>query len=92
MTQWPTKETTAGQRYLALQRKARRVGRPTDELIQLYALEGFLDRLTKSQYAENFVLKGGVLLATLDARRPTGEAIKNFLEQRKKRAPSNTRH
>jgi hypothetical protein len=71
MTQRPTKETTAGQRYLALQRKARRTGRPTDELIQLYALEGFLDRLTKSQYAENFVLKGGVLLAALDARRPT---------------------
>jgi Nucleotidyl transferase AbiEii toxin, Type IV TA system len=60
-----------GQRYLALQTKARRTGRPTDELIQLYALEGFLDRLTKSQYTENFVLKGGVLLAALDARRPT---------------------
>jgi hypothetical protein len=71
MTQRPTKETTAGQRYLALQRKARRTGRPTDELIQLYALEGFLDRLTKSQYTENFVLKGGVLLAALDTRRPT---------------------
>jgi predicted nucleotidyltransferase component of viral defense system len=71
MTRRPTKETTAGQRYLALQRKARRTGRPTDELIQLYALEGFLDRLTKSQYAENLVLKGGVLLAALDARRPT---------------------
>src|SRR6267142_4550794 len=55
----------------ALQREGRRTGRPTDELIQLYALEGFLDRLTKSQYAENFVLKGGVLLAALDARRPT---------------------
>jgi len=71
MTQRPTKETTAGQRYLALRRKALRTGRPTDELIQLYALEGFLDRLTKSQYTENFVLKGGVLLAALDARRPT---------------------
>jgi len=71
MKRRPTKETTAGQRYLALQRKARLTGRPTDELIQLYALEGFLDRLTKSQYTENFVLKGGVLLAALDARRPT---------------------
>ena len=71
MTRRPTKETTAGQRYLALQRTARSTGRPTDELIQLYALEGFLDRLTKSQYTENFVLKGGVLLAALDARRPT---------------------
>jgi predicted nucleotidyltransferase component of viral defense system len=71
MTRRPTKETTAGQRYLALQRTARLTGRPTDEMIQLYALEGFLDRLTKSQYTENFVLKGGVLLAALDARRPT---------------------
>jgi hypothetical protein len=72
MTRRPTKETTAGQCYLALQREGRRTGRPTDELIQLYALEGFLDRLTKSQYAENFVLKGGVLQRSmLVARRET---------------------
>src|ERR1700721_1240549 len=50
---------------------ARRMGRPTDELIQLYALECFLDRLVHSEFAEKFVLKGGVLLAALDARRPT---------------------
>ena len=66
-----TKETMAGKRYLDLQREARRAGRPTDELIQLYALECFLDRLVHSNFAENFVLKGGVLLAALDARRPT---------------------
>jgi hypothetical protein len=66
-----TKETTAGKRYLDLQREARRTGRPTDELIQLYALECFLDRLVHSNFADNFVLKGGVLLAALDARRPT---------------------
>jgi hypothetical protein len=66
-----TKETIAGQRYLDLQREARRTRRPTDELIQLYALECFLDRLLHSNFAENFVLKGGVLLAALDARRPT---------------------
>jgi len=58
-------------RYLDLQRKARQTGRPTDELIQLYALECFLDRLTRSAFARNLVLKGGVLLAALDARRPT---------------------
>lgn len=46
------------------------VGR-LDELIQLYALECFLDRLVHSNFADNFVLKGGVLLAALDARRPT---------------------
>ena len=66
-----TKETEAGRRYLDLQRKAKQTGRPTDELIQLYALEGFLDRLSRSAHADRFVLKGGVLLAALDARRPT---------------------
>ena len=66
-----TKETEAGRRYLNLQRKAKQTGRPTDELIQLYALEGFLDRLSRSAHADRFVLKGGVLLAALDARRPT---------------------
>ena len=34
-----TKETTAGRKYLELQREARRTGRPTDELIQLYAMQ-----------------------------------------------------
>jgi hypothetical protein len=63
-----TKGTAAGRRYLDLQREARRTGRPTDELIQLYALECFLDRLVHSDFAENFVLKGGVLLAALEAR------------------------
>jgi hypothetical protein len=67
----PTRNTEAGRRYLDLQRDAKRTGRPTDELIQLYALECFLDRLAHSAYADRFVLKGGVLLAALDARRPT---------------------
>ena len=66
-----TKETLAGRRYLDLQREARRMGRPTEELIQLYAFECFLDRLVHSEFAEKFVLKGGVLLAALEARRPT---------------------
>ncbi len=66
-----TKDTLAGRRYLDLQREARRTGRLTDELIQLYALECLLDRLTRSKYVGDFILKGGVLLAALDARRPT---------------------
>jgi predicted nucleotidyltransferase component of viral defense system len=66
-----SKETLAGRRYLDLQREAKRTGRPTDELIQLYALECFLDRLVHSEFADTFILKGGVLLAALDARRPT---------------------
>lgn len=82
-----TKETVAGRRYLDLQREARRTGRPTDELIQLYALECFLDRLVHSSFAENFVLKGGVLLAALEARRPTrdidlaGRALDNSVPE-----------
>ena len=82
-----TKETVAGRRYLDLQREARRTGRPTDELIQLYALECFLDRLVHSSFAENFVLKGGVLLAALQARRPTrdidlaGRALDNSVPE-----------
>jgi predicted nucleotidyltransferase component of viral defense system len=66
-----TKDTLAGRRYLDLQKEAKRTRRPTDELIQLYALECFLDRLVHSEFADNFILKGGVLLAALDARRPT---------------------
>ena len=67
----PTRATTAGRVYLDLQNLARRQGRPTDELHQLYALEGFLTRLVASPYADTFVLKGGVLLAAYDTRRPT---------------------
>src|SRR5258708_3518817 len=67
----PDRTSVAGVRYLDLQRRARQSGRPTDELIQLYALECFLERLTRSDFAKNLVLKGEVLLAALDARRPT---------------------
>lgn len=64
-------DTPAGAAYLALQRKARVLGRNTDEVLQLYVLEGFLVRLAASDMRDQFVLKGGVLLAALDARRPT---------------------
>ena len=67
----PTRATVAGRAYLDLQSLARRQQRHTDELHQLYALEGFLARLTRSPQADRLVLKGGVLLAAYDARRPT---------------------
>lgn len=75
----PTRADTAGQRYLDLQKLARTTGRRTDELFQLYALEGFLERLLKSRLAENLILKGGVLLAAFDTRRPTRDI--DFLAQ-----------
>lgn len=54
-----------------MQRKARDEGRTTAEYLKLYALEGFLLRLVNSQHANKFVLKGGVLLAAYQLRRPT---------------------
>lgn len=71
MTGRPTRATPAGRVYLDLRKLAQDTGRPTDELFQLYALEGFLDRLTRSDHVGRFVLKGGVLLAAFDTRRPT---------------------
>lgn len=56
--------TPSGDAYLDLQNEARRTGRPTQELLQLRVLEGFLARLAASDVRESFVLKGGV-----DARR-----------------------
>lgn len=63
--------TPGADAYLDLQNQARRAKRPTQELHQLYVLEGFLARLVASDVRESFVLKGGVLLAAFDSRRPT---------------------
>lgn len=67
----PTRDSRAGRAYLDLQNLARRSHRPTDELLALYALEGFLDRLSRSADASRFILKGGSLLAAYEVRRPT---------------------
>ncbi|MCK6530446.1 nucleotidyl transferase AbiEii/AbiGii toxin family protein [Myxococcota bacterium] len=71
MTSRPTHGTAAGSAYLALRKKASEQDRSTAELLQLYALEGFLARLAVSPHRERFVLKGGALLAAFKARRPT---------------------
>ncbi|TCC36277.1 nucleotidyl transferase AbiEii/AbiGii toxin family protein [Kribbella speibonae] len=63
--------TPAGDAYLDLKNQAQRTGRTTQELLQLYVLEGFLARLAASDLRDSFVLKGGVLLAAFDTRRPT---------------------
>ncbi len=67
-----SRATRAGEVFNDLRNLARRTGRPTDELLTLYALEGFLGRLAESEHDHaTFVLKGGVLLAAYDSRRPT---------------------
>lgn len=87
MNDRPTRATVAGRAYLDLQNLARRSNRPTDELHQIYALEGFLARLVESAYADRLILKGGVLLAALDVRRPTrdvdfqGQHLSNDVDQ-----------
>ncbi len=82
----PTRASTAGRAYLDLRNLARANQRPVDELQQLYILEAFLLRLTHSQYADRLVLKGGVLLAAFNERRPTrdidlqAQAIENNMD------------
>lgn len=71
MSPAPTRETPAGRAYNDLRNLARREGRDSAELFTLYVLEGFLARLASSEQADEFVLKGGVLMATFAARRPT---------------------
>jgi len=56
-----------------LKNKAREENRPFNDLLQLYGIERFLYRLSLSDYADQFVLKGALMLLTLDlpSLRPT---------------------
>jgi hypothetical protein len=52
---------------------AKERGRPFQELFYYYAIERFLYRLSRSRYANDFVLKGGLLFLGwgIELRRPT---------------------
>ena len=67
----PSRETPAGRAYNDLRNLAKRHNRDPAEYITMYALEGFLARLSASELALDFVLKGGVLMAAFADRRPT---------------------
>lgn len=71
MSPQPRRDTTAGQVYNDLRNLARRQGRATDELFQLYLLERFLYRLAHSPASDQLILKGGTLLAAYQLRRAT---------------------
>ena len=72
MTKRQSKNIAASVRQRLLD-KARETSRPFSELLQYFAMERFLYRLSKSRYADNFVLKGALMLTVWKAplSRPT---------------------
>nr|WP_306237871.1 nucleotidyl transferase AbiEii/AbiGii toxin family protein [Ornithinimicrobium sp. HY1745] len=50
---------------------------PTQELLTRHVLESFLDRLSRTEHAQDFILKGGILLAVYGARRATKDVDAN---------------
>lgn len=70
----PTRDSAAGRAYLDLQNQARRQKRGTQELLTMYVVERWLSRMSRSAYADDFILKGGMLLASFGTRRPTVDA------------------
>lgn len=71
MTPSPQHGSPAGEAIISIRKLARQTGTDVQQLMTLYALEGLLTRIALSEYHEDFVLKGGVLLAAFAARRPT---------------------
>ena len=71
MSPSPRHGSPEGDATIAIRALARRTGRGAQELMTIYALEGLLDRIASSPYRDDFVLKGGVLLAAFSARRAT---------------------
>ena len=72
MTKRSPKNMAASVRQRLLD-KAKETGRPFNEVLQYFAMERFLYRLSKSPYADNFVLKGALMLTVWEApiTRPT---------------------
>jgi hypothetical protein len=63
--------STATNIYSDLQSLAHTRGRATSEILTIYGLERFVDRLTCPEFRDDFVLKAGILLAAYQLRRPT---------------------
>jgi len=69
----PTRASESGRAYLDLQNRARAERSGTQQLLTLYVVERWLARLSASPHVDKFVIKGGMLLAAYDARRPTAD-------------------
>lgn len=72
MTKRPRSNLAASVHQL-LMNKASQTHRPFNELLQYYAIECFLYRLSKSPYAGKFILKGALMFTAwrLESYRPT---------------------
>jgi predicted nucleotidyltransferase component of viral defense system len=72
--------------YARLTNEAQKTKKPFIEILQYYGMERFLYRLSQTQYANDFILKGGLVLYSweLPLRRPTKDIdFLGFLESRK---------
>ena len=72
MTKTPPKKIAASVRQRLLN-KARETHRSFSEMVQYFTMERFLYRLSKSTYADKFILKGALMFAVWEAplERPT---------------------
>jgi predicted nucleotidyltransferase component of viral defense system len=72
MTKGRIKNTAASVRQRLLV-KARETARPFNELLQYYAMERFLYRMSQSQHSQKFILKGALMLTAwrVQLSRPT---------------------
>jgi len=59
--------------HARLANKSRKSGKPFHELLQNYGMERFLYRLSKTEFANSFTLKGGLIFTVweIELRRPT---------------------
>ncbi len=48
-----------------IKNEEKKLGLPSNTLLNYYMMERFLCRVSKSQYADNFVIKGGFLISSL---------------------------
>lgn len=77
LQQTAAQDPAAGAVFRQLQKAAREAGEvegrkiPTEEYLVRHALEPFLARLNQTPHGQDFVLKGGILLAAYGIRRPT---------------------
>jgi predicted nucleotidyltransferase component of viral defense system len=82
-----TPRNTATSIQARLKNEAEEQGKPFAEVLQYYGMERFLYRLSKSEYVDKFILKGGLLLYgwNVPLRRPTRDIdFRGYLDNSRK--------